>query len=302
MELVLANGSIVTASPTSQVDLYWGMRGAGWNFAIVTEFHMITHPAPQATQYNYNITIGNASALAKAFSTWQKFVSQPNLTRLFASTVTVTQDIVIISGTYYGSKEEFGTLGLDAVFGSANLGLKVVSSIATGLFTEIQNVGLDIVGPISAHFYCKSLKYTNRTLMSDEAIMSMAEYLYNTDKGTPLWFAIWDLEAGAIADTPQDGTAYWHRDAIFFLQTIAINLLGQTSQKTHDFITGLNKNIQQNTPGIDDSAYPGYTDSELQNPLVDYWGGNVPRLERVKAEVDPDNVFRNPQSVPVGGG
>ncbi|KAL5114005.1 hypothetical protein ACEQ8H_008110 [Pleosporales sp. CAS-2024a] len=43
-EVVLACGTIVTASPTSNPDLYWALRGGGNNFGIVTKFHLETFP------------------------------------------------------------------------------------------------------------------------------------------------------------------------------------------------------------------------------------------------------------------
>ncbi|KAI1407923.1 hypothetical protein F5Y13DRAFT_183040 [Hypoxylon sp. FL1857] len=44
LDVVLSNGTAITVNETSNVDLWWAMRGAGHNFGIVTSFEMNIYP------------------------------------------------------------------------------------------------------------------------------------------------------------------------------------------------------------------------------------------------------------------
>ncbi|KAJ5889814.1 FAD linked oxidase N-terminal [Penicillium tannophilum] len=294
-QVVLANGSIVQASDTQNQDVFWAIKGAASGFGIVTEFKVRTEPEPgTAVQYEFSLKIGSTSERAALFKQWQAYVSNPDLTWKLASTLTLAIDSVIISGTYFGTKAEYDALDIGSQFPGAN-GSAVVFESWLGLVGEwAEEVALELGGGIPAHFYSKSTAMTAETLMSNETIDEFFEYVDNTAQGTLLWFLIFDFEGGYTNTIASDATSYAHRDALIWLQTYSINLLGDVTQTQIDFLDGVNDiaTIDKAAYG----AYPGYVDPRLSDGPEAYWGDNLPRLRKIKEEIDPNNVFRNPQS------
>jgi len=52
-------------------------------------------------------------------------------------------------------------------------------------------------------------------------------------------------------------------------------------------------------PHVSGAAYLNYCDLDLPDATTAYWGSNLARLKQVKAAVDPENLFRHAQSVPL---
>jgi hypothetical protein len=203
-----------------------------------------------------------------------------------------------VTGTFFGSQQEFDSLNI-----SSRLPSKEESVIelkdwlgVVGHWTE--DVALKIVGGIQSNFYAKSVAYTKDDVIPDDAVDKLFEYIDKTDKGGALWFIIWDLEGGAINDVKPDATAYGHRDALFYHQAYAVNLLGKVNDKTRTFLTGVNDVITGALSNHTDGAYAGYVDPALGEDSASlYWGGNVDKLQQIKAVIDPKDVFHNPQSI-----
>lgn len=298
MEVVLANGTITRANAKQNQDLFWAMRGAGGSFGIVTEFVFRTQAEPtEITTYSYNLIIGRDNMI-DAFTKWQKFISQPNVDRKLATQVTVSALGMIISGTFFGSRADYDATGFPAALGSHANG-SVEQKFQDWLGTVgnwAENEFLSLVGGISGPFYSKSLDFKQGHIIPDDGIKTLYKYIDEADKGTLAWAIIFDLEGGAVNDPAPDATSYGHRDAQFYIQTYVFGI-GSLPQKSKDFLNGINDNIKKSMPGVTFGAYAGYVDPHLTDGQVQYWGSNYPKLQSLKAVLDPKDVFSNPQSV-----
>src|SRR5262249_1644887 len=109
-----ANSSIVRASHDHHPDVFFALKGAAASFGIITEFVVQTHPEPtEVVQYSYNIILGSKAKVAQTFAQWQAIVADPNLSRKMASQFVVFSLGVVISGTYFGSKDEYRSLNFE---------------------------------------------------------------------------------------------------------------------------------------------------------------------------------------------
>ncbi|KAJ7623614.1 hypothetical protein FB45DRAFT_926242 [Roridomyces roridus] len=301
VEIVLANGTITRANATHNPDILFAAKGAAAGFGIVTEFVVLTHPEPStAVIYSYEIKFGNYSSFAPTFAAWQNIIMDPNLDRKLASEIVVSELGMIISGTYFGTLDEYNALNF-----TGRLNQRVTNTSVTVLDTWLGMVGnwaeneaLEVVGGIPSPFYSKSLAFT--TAIPANGIQDFFAYLDTADKGTLVWFAIFDAEGGAVNDVPQNATAYAHRDTIFYLQTYAVGI-GSLSNTTINFVGGMSDVITNSMPGTQFGAYAGYVDPELTNAQQAYWGSNLPRLAQIKTALDPEDLFHNPQSVRPNG-
>jgi FAD/FMN-containing dehydrogenase len=300
VEVVLANSSVVRASEQQNADIFFAIKGAAAGFGIVTEFKVRTQAEPgEAVLYSYNFGGNDAKSKADAFKKWQKLISDPELSRKFASQFILTEQFgAIVTGTFFGSQSEFDSLNITAHLPSHDESIVELKDWLGVVGHWSEDLALKIVGGIQSNFYAKSLAYTKDDIMPDDAVDKLLKYIDDTDKGDAVWFIIWDLEGGAINDVKADATAYGHRDTLFYHQTYAVNLLGKVNDKTKNFLKGVNDVVTDALPKSKKGAYAGYVDPALGTDSASlYWGDNLERLQQIKAAIDPNDIFHNPQSI-----
>ncbi|CAK5273813.1 unnamed protein product [Mycena citricolor] len=261
VEVVLANGTITRANSTHNPDLLFAVKGAAASFGIVTEFVFLTHAEPSsAVIYSYRLQLGSHAAHASTFALWQSIIAEPELDRRLASEIIIFELGMIISGTYFGSRDQYNALDLERRLGqNATVTVTVLNDWLGTVGNWAENEALKLVGGIPGPFYSKSLTFKASTLIPVPGIQDLFNYFDTASKGTLIWFAIFDLEGGAVNDVPQNSTAYAHRDVQFYMQTYAVGI-GSISNTTTAFVEGISNTIIRSMPGVAFGAYAGYVE------------------------------------------
>lgn len=275
------------------------IKGAGAGFGIITEFKFRTHPEPGSiVQYSYSFNFGLQEDMAPAYQAWQNLVADPNLDRRFSSQFIVQPLGAIIYATFYGTEAEYQATGIPARLPKPGQTSVVVNDWLGSLLHEAENEALWLAD-LPTPFYSKSLGLRQQDLLTSQGIVDFFRWLDTANKGTIVWFIIFDQAGGAINDVPKNATAYPHRDKLLFYQSYAVGL-GTLSQETRRFLTDVHENIKRAIPGgcAACGTYVGYVDPALGAAAqATYWESNLPRLMQIKSAWDPKDVFRNPGSV-----
>ncbi|KAJ7725250.1 hypothetical protein B0H14DRAFT_3002972 [Mycena olivaceomarginata] len=313
--VVLANGTVATASSTVNTDLFWAIRGASPSFGIVTSVEVQTFPAPaSATVFQYgwdNMDITTASNAIASFQTFATTNIPPEFGAelVFGAGSSKGHISVGLTGAWYGAASS-----LDATLAPYLKTLPTPSSSTISPGSYINSVAVLAGQPLNTAsapeqadtFYTKSLMTPSGSPMSTAAITAFVTYMANQGfTSDTAWFVEVELFGGsnsAINAVPLDSTAFAKRDTLFTFQLYA------SSKNTpptppypadgFSFLDGMAASIVSNSPANwNYGAYLNYPDDRLTNAATLYYGSHYARLKSIKTAVDPLNVFRIPVGV-----
>ncbi|KAG7447559.1 glucooligosaccharide oxidase [Guyanagaster necrorhizus] len=314
MTVVLANGTIVEPSSSSESDLFWAMRGAASSFGIITSIDAETFPAPSfATVYAYNWQM-NYSDAAAALTQFQDFVTT-DIPPEFGAEINLGKGdsegtvSLELTGGWYGDSIDTLQSVLDPFLQS----MPPVDGQFSGNGTYIDSVQIlgdgvvntKAAGPDKTDtFYAKSLMTPEEQPITLDAFEAYMKYLayegYNSETN---WFMQFELYGGTnsfINSINVDSTAFATRSALFTVQLYASssNYEPPYPEDGFTFLDGAADALTSTMgDGWDYGAYVNYADDQLENEYYLYYKSHYPRLVALKSQYDPTGVFDFPLSI-----
>jgi FAD/FMN-containing dehydrogenase len=293
-QVVTADGRVLTASARENADLFWGLRGGGGNFGIVTRFDLQLYPLGDVLGGMVIYPIERAREVMRFYRDFVRGAPDELFTILALVTAPPAPEVprelegklvLAILVCYSGDPNE-GERVLQPLRASEPAAADLVK-VTT--YREVQTM-LDAANPPGRLNYWKSEFFTEYT---DEVIETILEHIGR--RGSPYSKVLLPHMGGAISRVPHDETAYVHRDAPFLIN---INAAWTDPAESEAHIRWARDYWSAMLPYGAGGVYVNFLNDEGQDRVkAAYDRSTYERLVALKNKYDPDNFFRLNQNI-----
>ncbi len=298
VDLVTADGQFITASATEHPELFWGIRGGGGNFGIVTSFLYRAYSiGPEVMLALVYYPADDSPTLFRKYRQYTHDAPDEVSSMLVYGTVspdhqfplsTPGMPCVIVAACYAGTVAE----GRSILQPLRELGSVMGDLSGPRCYVDIQRM-FDAEYPHGRRYYWKSLYLRD---LSDPAIETIQHYARQCPSSLST-IDLWHL-GGAISRMPDDATAISYRQAPFLL-AIESNWDDPEASETNVVWTqDFWRAMHQFSDGGIFFNFPGFLE-EGETLLKASFGPNYPRLSALKQQYDPMNLFRLNHNIPI---
>jgi FAD/FMN-containing dehydrogenase len=293
-DVVTAEGRQVRASATENNDLFWGLRGGGGNFGIVTRFEFQLHPVgPDLLTGLIVFPFAQAKSVLTQFArftetmpddlnVWMVTRKAPPLP--FLPTDVHGKEIVALALCYAGSPGE----GEKLIEPLRGFGTVLGEHVGVQPYTAWQQAFDPLLTP-GARNYWKSHNFSR---LSDGAIDAIIEYAGRLP--SPQCEIFVGTIGGQTARVAPEAMAYSSRDANYVM-----NVHGRWESAAEDerCIAWAREFFARSQPFASAGAYINFLTQDETDRITSAYGPTYNRLVELKKKYDPTNLFRMNQNI-----
>jgi FAD/FMN-containing dehydrogenase len=292
-DVVLADGTFVTASEKKNPDLFWALRGGGGNFGVVTSFEFKLHPVSQVMA---GPILWPLEKSREALRLYRDFMNQApeDLNAFFAFLIVPpgppfpkelhNKTVCGVVAVYTGPEAK-----ADALLAPLRrFGPPLVDFFGPLPFPAVQSM-FDGLVPEGLQNYWKA-DFVNE--LSDEVIEAHVTHgprvpTFNT--------AVHIYPVSGAANRVKKGdTAFFYRDAKYVHVIAAIYPNAADTARNVAWVRDYWSALHPHSSG---GAYVNFLMEEGEDRIRATYGGNYERLATIKTKYDPTNLFRLNQNI-----
>ena len=300
-DVVTADGELVTANDDENPDLFFGLRGGGGNFGVVTSFEFALQPlGPEILAgllvWPMDVATDVLGVLRDVALDAADEVGIMGNLRLAPPLPVIPEDlhgqpIAALVLTYAGAIDE-GQKVLADILG--RLPAPAVNGVVPKPYVVHQKM-FDAALPHGRHYYWRSHKLGPLDDASIAALIGQAEAITSPLSSIPLF-----TQGGAVARVPEDTTAFANRDAMHDVNIVASWMPDDPEPDRHiAWVRSFFGALEPYSKGV----YVNFTneDSSERVRTGAYSAEQWKRLVGLKAKYDPTNFFRMNANIPPNG-
>ena len=284
-DLVTADGALVTASAERNPDLFWGLRGGGGNFGVVTSFEYQLHPVGPVLAGMVIHPMARAKEMLRFYRDFCRGCPDEMLAAAALMTSHEGEPVAVIIASYIGDLAD----GERAMAPLRKFGTPLADTIAPTSYVQLNTLFDAAVpyGGVQRYWKSSFLDELGDQLL-DIMVARAAKML------SPMSMVLFFHMHGAAARVDRDATAFglrrdqWDYDAISQWNDPA-ETAGHI-QWTRDYWTAVE-------PFASGEVYVNHLDAEEATRIRAAYSGNYERLVALKNKYDPANLFRMNQNI-----
>jgi FAD/FMN-containing dehydrogenase len=300
-DVVMATGEVLVASATQNADLFWGLRGGGGNFGVVTTFEFQLHRSPREVVYgDLFFDLDEGPRVARAALEFAASMPEEMVINLAIASVRaewgiegleVGMPIINLYWVYVGGTEEGRRLAAPLY----DIAKPRVQGSETVPYVRLQRSG-DESSRFGMRRYWKGSFVSE---LSDEGIDAFLGRGIQPGDPAPTWGGELFSVGGAVSRIGEDETAYSGRGALF--DFLAISSWEDPAEDDLR-LAGARRYWKAMEPHTMGRAYVNSLESDDQRRVSEAYGATkFARLAALKQRYDPDNVFHLNQNITPAG-
>jgi hypothetical protein len=283
-EVVTAEGVIVTADAEKNADLFWGLRGGGGNFGIVTSFLFQAHPVSTVLG---GVIVHARDQAAAVFRYYRDFMaSEPEELTAYAGLISTPEGMpaVAVMACYCGDLAE----GERVLKPLRSFGSPLLDAIQPMPFPIMQMLA-DEANPDNIRNYWKS---TFLNELGDETIDLIVEHGNRAE--SPLTQVLIQLFNGQVGRVSNADTAFSQRQAGY---NVGIEAKWINPAESEKHITWARAFSDALKPYSSNTYLLNFLGDEDRDLIRGAFESNHARLVELKTKYDPTNFFSLNQTV-----
>jgi len=285
-DVVTADGALIHASDEEHADLFWGLRGGGGNFGVVTSFEYRLHPVGPTVLGGFVVhPFTHAREVCRFFREFTASAPDELATYFGFATFPDGQPVAVLVVGYTGPLDE----GERVLRPLREFGRPLADTVGPLPYTELQGLFAASYPPGRLNYWKSSFL----TDLSDEAIAVLIERFAAV--ASPFSGIGLEHLGGAVARVGPDETAFVQRTTPY---SLLVTAAWEDAAESEGNVRWARETWQATQPFAEASVYVNYIDAGEEDRVKAAFGTNYTRLANLKAKYDPENVFCHNHNVP----